>query len=81
MVGGTGGDFNFGWRGSARVEREEVGKFGEGGGVEEFWRERERREEVVGRKGWVVKVEGREYRFNDEIEEKVVRPASESNSE
>jgi len=67
VLGATGGDFNFGWRGSVRVEREEVGRFSEGGSVEEFWAERERRGEVVERKGWRVLNEGGVYRFDLEV--------------
>ncbi|KAH6712840.1 hypothetical protein BKA61DRAFT_484704 [Leptodontidium sp. MPI-SDFR-AT-0119] len=50
--GGVGGDINLGWRGWLRVEREEVGGFGEGVSVEEAWGERERRGEVVDARGW-----------------------------
>ncbi|KAH7351120.1 hypothetical protein BKA65DRAFT_252923 [Rhexocercosporidium sp. MPI-PUGE-AT-0058] len=50
--GGVGGDVNLGWRGWLRVEREEVGGFGEGLSVDEVWGERERREEVVEGRGW-----------------------------
>ncbi|KAK0102421.1 hypothetical protein ONS95_006041 [Cadophora gregata] len=51
--GGVGGDINLGWRGWLRVERESVGKFGEGVSVEEvFWGERGRRAEVVDQRGW-----------------------------
>lgn len=47
-----GADVVVGWRGWLRVEREAVSAFAEGMAVEEAWRERERRQEIVDSRGW-----------------------------
>ncbi|CZR53125.1 uncharacterized protein PAC_03003 [Phialocephala subalpina] len=62
LLGGNGGDVNIGWRGWMRVEREEVGKFGEVG-VEEVWAEKgmRQRQEVVDGKGWKAECEFGDY--------------------
>lgn len=50
--GGMGGDIMVGWKGWLRVEREEVGGFPVGVGIEEVVRERGTRQDVVDKKGW-----------------------------
>ncbi|KAE8452910.1 hypothetical protein EG329_013182 [Mollisiaceae sp. DMI_Dod_QoI] len=63
VLGGNGGDINIGWRGWLRVEREEVGRFGEGVGVEEVWGEKgmRQRQEVVDKTGWRAECEFGDY--------------------
>jgi len=63
VLGGTGGDINIGWRGWLRVEKEEVGKFGDGVRVEEVWGEKgmKQRQEVVDEAGWRADCEFGDY--------------------
>jgi hypothetical protein len=50
--GGVGGDIMVDWKGWLRVEREEVGAFSVGVGIEEVVGERGTRQEIVESKGW-----------------------------
>lgn len=75
VLGGQGGDFAFGWRGTWKVERE-TSLGGEGFGaaisVEEAVSERRRRTDLATgsegeeRKGWRVVSEGGNYAWKDE---------------
>jgi len=63
VLGGNGGDINIGWRGWLRVEREEVGRFGEGVAVEAVWGEKgmRQRQEVEDKMEWRAECEFGDY--------------------
>ncbi|CCE31743.1 uncharacterized protein CPUR_05598 [Claviceps purpurea 20.1] len=65
VVGGlAAGDVTAGWKGWLRVERGSVPGFALGMGVEDAWRQRERRDRAVEDKGWVASSEWGGFEFD-----------------